>query len=130
MVEVVSLSDIAYCASAVWKHNKYMKREISMISTFLQTTYYQWSDGTTLGSNVLRLSDYGLGPSNVTMQAMLTSVFNGGAPVSASAYIDYYGASGQRVIPGPTPTVIAPGETEIGLRVELQGGTGQEGEQS
>ncbi len=98
-----------------------------MISTVLQISYYQGSDGTTSGNNVLKLSDYSLGPSDVTMQAMLTSVFSGGAPVSALAYIDFYVANGQIVTPGPTPTVIATGVTEIGLGVELQGGNGVAG---
>jgi hypothetical protein len=92
-----------------------MKGEISMISTVLQIV-------TSSGENVLRLSDYNLGPSTVTMQAMLTSVFSGGSPVSAAAYVSYYIANGQRVIPGPTPIVSATGVTEIGLEVNLQGG--------
>ena len=104
-----------------------MKGEISMISTVLQIAYYQGSDGTISGNKVLRLSEHGLGPSDVTMQAMLSSVFSGGAPVSASAYVDYYVANGQRVIPGPTPTVYATGVTEIGLGVELQSGNGVAG---
>jgi hypothetical protein len=99
-----------------------MKGEISMIGTVLQISYYQGSDGTTSGNNVLKLSDYSLGPSDVTMQAMLAGVFSGDAPVSATAYVDYYVANGQIVTPGPTPTVYATGVTEIGLRVDLQGG--------
>ena len=94
-----------------------------MISTVLQTAYYQ-GDGTTSGDKVIRLKEHGLGPSNVTMQAMLTSVFSGGAPVSASAYIEYYMVSGRRIVPGPTPGFSDSDVTEVGMAVELQGGNG------